>query len=314
MDYDPNSEARSDELLSGSLRNHTLEGDGALTHRQIEDCGRVPVGERTASSHVDGVQPPGAPREDLHETSRQDSLDSDNYFDVTSGFDRCTNYEPIIVDRSLHCSSVRDFSHEVNKLGSQLNIPGWIHELSYENDCNLRSYLHHRVTKGFFIVDEGSDISPYERSNYLSASSGEAFDYINNIVLEELDKGKYVVSSVKPHCTHSIGAVPKKDGTWRPITDCKRPLGSSINSHMESTYRQFCFTSVDNVIEMIEPGDFMASIDIQSAYRSIMVHPSQWMYQGISWQINGVETYLLDTHICFGLKCAIYLPRFPILC
>lgn len=58
---------------------------------------------------------------------------------------------------------------------------------------------------------------------------------------------------------------------------------------------------------MIEPGDFLASVDIHSAYRSIMVHPSQWRYQGVSWPINGVQTYLLDTHICFGLKCAPYL-------
>lgn len=51
----------------------------------------------------------------------------------------------------------------------------------------------------------------------------------------------------------------------------------------------------------------MASVDINNAYRSIMVHPSQWGYQGISWVIDGVPTYLMDTHICFGLRCAPYL-------
>lgn len=232
----------------------------------------------------------------------------DIFFDVTSGFDRYTNYQPVIVDTSLRCTTIRDFSHQVNKLGSQLNIPAWIHELEHENDSNLRNYLEYGVTNGFLIVDECNNIAPYERTNYSSVLQGEAFDCVNKIVLDELEQGKYVIPNEKPYCIHSLGAVPKK-GTnkWRPITDCKRPLGNSINSFMDSTYREFCYTNVDRIIDMIQPGDYMASVDILNAYRSIMVHPSQWRYQGISWPIDGVPTYLLDTHICFGLRCAPYL-------
>lgn len=104
-----------------------------------------------------------------------------------------------------------------------------------------------------------------------------------------------------------MGAVPKKSGGWRHITDCKGPIGSSINSFMTTTYKEFCFASVDNVMDMIQPGYYMASVDIQAAYRSILVHPSQWGYQGISWNIKGKETFLCDTHVCFGLKSAPYL-------
>lgn len=144
------------------------------------------------------------------------------------------------MNKSLSCTTVRDFSHHVNLLGSQLNIPGWIHELHHENDDNLRNYLTYGITNGFLIVDEHCDIGSYERSNYSSVLSGDAFECVNRIVLDELSKGKYVVADEKPHCIHSIGAVPKKgENKWRPITDCKRPLGDSINSFMTSTYREF---------------------------------------------------------------------------
>lgn len=112
----------------------------------------------------------------------------------------------------------------------------------------------------------------------------------------------------KPHCIHALGAVPKKNSTkWRPITDCKRPIGVSINSHMSSSYREFCYTSVDRVVDMVKPGYYMASVDIASAYRSILIHPSNWKYQGVIWDINGSSQYLCDTHLCFGARCAPYL-------
>lgn len=126
--------------------------------------------------------------------------------------------------------------------------------------------------------------------------------------MTELANKKYVVSREKPHCIHVLGAVPKKEShKYRPITDCKRPIGYSINHHMYTTFKEFCYTTVDKVIELIKPGFYMASVDIASAYRSIMIHPSNWKYQGVKWSINGVPTYLYDTHLCFGIRCAPYL-------
>lgn len=165
--------------------------------------------------------------------ARWEAATSDIFFDVTSGFDRYTNYEPVIIDSYLKCTPIRDFSHEVNILGSQLNIPGWTHELSFENDDNLRNYLAFGVNNGFYIVDNSSSICPYERTNYSSVMQGEAFYAIDKIVHDELDRGKYIVTIDKPHCIHSMGAVPKKGGKWRPITDCKRPLGSPSNQIVE---------------------------------------------------------------------------------
>lgn len=229
-------------------------------------------------------------------------------FDISTDFERYKHYDDIIIHDDLCCTNEFDFSYPANVLGSQMHIPGWRHELSYENDSSLRNYLSSGIENGFLIIDEDSSVPVYECLNYSSVLAGPAFEYVDGIIKNELRCGKYVVSPSKPHCVHSLGAVPKKGSTkWRTITDCKRPIGTSINSHMSTTFHSFCYTTIDNVIDMLRPGMFMASVDISAAYRSILVHPSQWKYQGISWDIDGIKTYLLDTHLCFGLRCAPYL-------
>lgn len=232
----------------------------------------------------------------------------DIFFDVSSGFDRYNHYAPLQIVPGITCEVSRCFDYEINSLGSQFNVDAWRHELSFETDENLRRYLWFGVTNGFYIVDQNADIPSYECYNYKSALSGDAFNFVDDLIHKELAQGKYRIASETPHCVHSIGAVPKK-GTnkWRPITDCRRPIGESINCFMASTFRDFCYTTVDQVVDLVTPDCFMSSVDIQAAYRCVLVHPSHWKYQGISWQIDGERRYLYDTHICFGLQCAPYL-------
>lgn len=254
------------------------------------------------------------PRDVLGHTGRLDDgipptflSEPDVIYDASMGFDRYSTYAPIIVNPELRCTSEKSYSFHANLLGSQLNIPGWLHELDQENDYNLREYLSFGIQQEFLIVDQDSVIPSYEGRNYSSVLKGEAHDFIDSLIRDELSRGKYVISDKKPHCIHGLGAVRKKSGGWRPITDCKRPVGSSINSFMQSTFKEFCYTTVDAVINMVQPGYYMASIDIAAAYRSILVHPTQWDFQGVSWNIEGQQRYLVDTHICFGLRCAPYL-------
>lgn len=212
------------------------------------------------------------------------------------------------MNRSLEVCQVRDYHVNSTHLRGQLNIYGWRYELQHENDDRLRNYLTFGIHYGFLIVDPGADIEAYECTNYPSVMQGEAFMFVDKLIRDELIAHKFVVAQEKPHCIHAVGAVPKKNSKkWRPITDCRRPLGSSINNFMSTTYKEFCYTSVDRVINMIERGYYMASIDIAAAYRSIPIHPDNWRYQGIRWPINGHPTYLYDTHLCFGSKCAPYI-------
>ena len=135
----------------------------------------------------------------------------------------------------------------------------------------------------------------------------ENFEFIDNLLKKELSCGKLSVTHVKPKCVHALGAVPKSTGGFRPITDASRPEGLSINNHMSSTFQHFKFSKIDDVCAVLRPSCYMAVTDISSAYRSVLVRPEDRTYQGLKWELDGVETYMVDNCICFGTRAAPFV-------
>lgn len=156
---------------------------------------------------------------------------------------------PIECDANTPASfRLRSFdNHYVGGLRSQMNLTSWEYELSFENDELLRSYLYRGILYGFNIVDAGALISPYICTNYRSVTTEPCHSFINNFILKEIAEGKYVISDIQPVCVHALGAVKKSSGAFRPIADCRRPEGSSINSFMLDTHQPFVYNTVDFV-------------------------------------------------------------------
>ena len=143
--------------------------------------------------------------------------------------------------------------------------------------------------------------------NYASALTGEAFEFVDKLIKSELKDGKYVKATSLPHCVHSLGAIPKQDGSYRPITDCSRPEGISINNHMLNTFQSFNYITIDQVAANVTQGCFMASVDISSAYRSVSVREDQWTYPGIRWPLDEGLIPLWDVRLSYGLRCAPFI-------
>ena len=99
-------------------------------------------------------------------------------------------------------------------------------------------FIFEGVRDGFKIVDNDFAGS-YFCQNYQSVLSDEARLEINDIVLKELALGKVSRSDSFPQCVHALGASTKASGGIRPITDCKRRLGFSINNYMNSVCEDF---------------------------------------------------------------------------
>ena len=118
----------------------------------------------------------------------------------------------------------------VSGVNTQLKPDTWSYHLQYEDDVDLKDYLWNGISEGFDIVDRNVVIDPYECVNYSSCLLGTAFDYVDGLIHKELAEGKFVIADNKPVCVHSLGAIPKANGSFRPITDCKRPLYMSINN------------------------------------------------------------------------------------
>lgn len=204
------------------------------------------------------------------------------------------------------CCDKFDCVHGLDGIPLQLNPCAFYRECF----CNIRGvdigavYIFQGVSEGFRIIDEGAVIPEYRLENYSSINHGQFFLDMERNVVNELSEGKISVSTTAPHCVHAIGAVEKKDGSLRPITDCKRPIGLSINNFMSTTALTFRFKTLDYVAEnIVTPNCFLAVVDITSAYRSVSIYPPHKIFHGFRWG----DVYYTDNRLSFGLKCAPYV-------
>ena len=171
------------------------------------------------------------------------------------------------------------------------------------NEANVwakdRLSLLWSVTEGFPIVQ--GDVPSYSCANYNSILEPVCKEHMDKIVRKELAEGVISKVDYTPHCIHALGAVPKPGGKIRPITDCSRPVDQSVNNFCGELLREFSFKSVDNVITMLEPGEFMTVIDIKSAYR-VPICSEHKKYLGFRWELDGILDTYVDNRLCFGLR------------
>ena len=69
----------------------------------------------------------------------------------------------------------------------------------------------------------------------------------------------------------NIFVVPKKSGSWHLILNLK-----DLNPHL--IFRKFKMSSIFSVLNMVHPGDFLASIDPTEAYGHMAIYWEHWRY------------------------------------
>ena len=159
------------------------------------------------------------------------------------------------------------------------------------------------ITDGFKVVDDNMDLSEmqYECENYSSVYTPENKAKLDNIIGKELSEGYLKIVNSKPVCIHSMGAVPKPGGGIRPTTDCSMPKDISVNNFCADIIQDFQYKNVDHVLAMLQEGDYVAVVDIKSAYRAVPIFPDHRKYLGLKWEINGETVFIEDSRLCFGL-------------
>ena len=174
----------------------------------------------------------------------------------------------------------------------------------YLADDRDKDYILDGITNGFRIFEcDDNQINSYEIDNYSSAENASAKAKLDTLLSHEIDCGKITLAADKPKCIHAYGAVPKKDSDdLRPITDCSRPFGRSLNDNID--YKRMRYKTVDDAARLITPGCYMASVDISKAYRSVPVFPGHRKYQGLKWMFGPLDKskykYYEDNFLCFG--------------
>ena len=181
---------------------------------------------------------------------------------------------------------------------SGLILATWQEELP--TDCPNCSFLLQGIADGFNIVDIDKISTPVETDIYPSAT-GVAADKVEKQIITELENGQYKIVDKKTIVASALGAIPKKDSNKvRLIHDASRPDGLTLNDFI--TKDKFSYQSLQDAVDLIKPGIFMAKADLANAYRLVKIHLSNYMATGLKWRFSGHQhaSYIVDTRLPYG--------------
>ena len=101
-------------------------------------------------------------------------------------------------------------------------IENWKKELFNDID---KTFILDGICSGFKILDDIATLHDIDCGNYRSSTCPENFKQVQLQVLEEINKGHYIVSTTKPKMVSAKGAVPKKNSSEiRLIHNASRPI------------------------------------------------------------------------------------------
>ena len=180
------------------------------------------------------------------------------------------------------------------------HLPAW--EECLWNDPD-REFILNGIVHGFSLIDPQvtiSDIAPAHVPNNKSTCSDEIKSCIDDAVSNELISGGYIPCTEQPKIISALSAIPKPDGGVRLIQDLNGPADQSVNSYASKDYCKH--ESISDAIALIQPGWFMAVVDLKSAYRSVHIRPDEQCITGLQWQFSGQKQphTMCDTRLPFA--------------
>ena len=141
------------------------------------------------------------------------------------------------------------------------------------------------LTKDKFILDivqDGLKIDFFDEPSLMKAHSSQFTKLECTAVEQEIQTllQKQVISECQREPGDFLSPIftrEKKDGSLRMILNLKE-LNNSVY------YNHFKMESLDNVLNIIQPGVWMASVDLKDAFYTIPVHASHQKYLKFPWK------------------------------
>lgn len=93
---------------------------------------------------------------------------------------------------------------------------------------------------------------------------------------------------------------PSLPNKVRLIYDASRPIGKSLNDY--TSHNSCLYMDLSHACKLITQNCFLAKVDLKSAYRSVNIHPSNYIFTSLKWQFtnDSSATYLYDAKLPFG--------------
>jgi len=184
-------------------------------------------------------------------------------------------------------------------LSQVLKVDEWGIELQGDAD---REFLMEGLVHGFHLVSK-FDFEEVECENYSSTMDPRYRDQVEKQIHIEVEEGRYEIVGEKPKVVSALGVIPKSSGGIRLIHDASRPYGAALNDYAETEAKQK-FQSLEDAVQLMTPGCYLAKVDLKSAYRYVAVHPADFEVTGLKWKFQGdrAPSYLVDKRLPFGAK------------
>ncbi len=127
------------------------------------------------------------------------------------------------------------------------------------------------------------------------AHSPKAKQFVSLEIKRLCEAGHLHPSQVKPRCLLALQTTPKKRWGYRLVTNC-RPVNKFLR------VPSFSQGGIKEVVELIQPQDQLATIDLRDGFFHIAVDPRFIKFLGIKWQ----GQYFCWQVLPFGLAVSLY--------
>ena len=133
----------------------------------------------------------------------------------------------------------------------------------------------------------------YFAANRIRSKKEEQF--VDGEIAKLLESNTIKKVREKPKCILALQCVPKKNKKLRLVLD-SRP----VNIHIDTP--KFSQEGIKTVAELIQPGDVLASIDLEQGFHHVPIAPEFQTYLGFKWKGH----YFVWQYLPFGVSCAPY--------
>ena len=121
--------------------------------------------------------------------------------------------------------------------------------------------------------------------------------FVTEAITELLAHQSITMVGTSPLVVNPLSVATNDRGKIRLVLDLRH-----INSHLHKL--KFKCEDVDTAVLLLNPGDFLFTFDIKSAYHHIEIFKGHQQYLGFQWVYNGKPQYFIFKVLPFGLSTA----------
>ena len=195
-----------------------------------------------------------------------------------------------------------------------LNVPYWSQKIYDVLDVHKSNVILDQLLNGVRIGRPPADTQVVS-GNWPSVL--EHREQVSKIIQDDLDAGRLHGPFTNPpfdsYIISPLGAFKKRGSQKiRLIHDLSFPNKGSVNSLISKEEFSLSYASVDDAADIcreLGPAPvYMAKLDLENAFKHVMIDCQDWHLMGFSWpDVDGVNQFYFSKVLNFGLRSAPYL-------